>query len=187
MATYSMFKSSYFSSQPLPPPTISRLSTTHFTPIKAIGTSSSEPTTTKHRRPVDENIQDEACHHSSSHNFSAKYVPFNADPTFTESYSLDEIVYSSRSGELLNVQHDMEALKKFDGATLALKNSNGIVKETTEEELMDATALVDSTGKFICPYTGEALTALIKLRNLGVIKRTDRTTVVSTTHGPKFT
>ncbi|CAA3030249.1 threonine synthase, chloroplastic [Olea europaea subsp. europaea] len=159
MVTYSMFKSSYFSSQPLPPPTISRLSTTHFTPIKAIGTSSSEPTTTKHRRPVDENIQDEACHRRSSHNFSSKYVPFNANPTFTESYSLDEIVYSSRSCELLNVQHDMEALKKFDGqgttcvfakqindpvsidkATLALKNSNGIIKETTEEELMDATA-----------------------------------------------
>nr|DAD49058.1 TPA_asm: hypothetical protein HUJ06_018995 [Nelumbo nucifera] len=72
----------------------------------------------KHRRPAQENIRDEARRHSFSthkHGFSAKYVPFNADPTSTESYSLDEIVYRSRSGGLLDVQHDMDALKKFDG------------------------------------------------------------------------
>ena len=62
------------------------------------------------------NIRDEARRHLSlDHGFSAKYVPFNADPSSTESYSLDEIVYRSRSGGLLDVQHDMEALKKFDG------------------------------------------------------------------------
>ncbi|KAL2462442.1 Threonine synthase 1 [Forsythia ovata] len=105
------------------PPHPPRFPTTHFTPIKATtSSSSSDPTTTappsnklKHRRPADENIRDEARRHSSSHNFSAKYMPFNADPTSTESYSLDEIFYRSRSGGLLDVQHDMEALKKFDG------------------------------------------------------------------------
>ncbi|KAL0341855.1 UNVERIFIED_CONTAM: Threonine synthase, chloroplastic [Sesamum calycinum] len=65
--------------------------------------------------PAEENIRDEARRHTKSHNFSAKYVPFNAEPASTESYSLDEIVYRSRSGGLLDVQHDMEALKKFDG------------------------------------------------------------------------
>ncbi|XP_076890626.1 threonine synthase, chloroplastic-like [Bidens hawaiensis] len=45
--------------------------------------------------------------------FSAKYVPFNA--VTDESYSLDEIIYRSRSGGLLDVQHDMDALKQFDG------------------------------------------------------------------------
>ncbi|XP_073316894.1 threonine synthase, chloroplastic-like [Primulina huaijiensis] len=69
----------------------------------------------KSRRSADENIRDEARRHTSSHSFSAKYVPFNAEPTSNEFYSLDEIVYRSRSGGLLDVEHDMEALKKFDG------------------------------------------------------------------------
>lgn len=52
---------------------------------------------------------------------------------------------------------------------------------------MDAMAQADSTGMFICPHTGVALTALFKLRNSGVIAPTDRTVVVSTAHGLKFT
>ncbi|KAG7023681.1 hypothetical protein SDJN02_14707, partial [Cucurbita argyrosperma subsp. argyrosperma] len=75
----------------------------------------------------------------------------------------------------------------IDRAVCALQNSNGIVEEATEEELMDAMAQADSTGMFICPHTGVALTALIKLRNQGVISPTDRTVVVSTAHGLKFT
>lgn len=75
----------------------------------------------------------------------------------------------------------------IDRAVFALKNSGGIVEEATEEELMDATAQADSTGMFICPHTGVALTALIKLRNRGVIGGSDRTVVVSTAHGLKFT
>jgi len=72
----------------------------------------------------------------------------------------------------------------IDRAVFALKNSNGIVEEATEEELMDAMAMADSTGMFICPHTGVALT---KLRNGGVIGAADRTVVVSTAHGLKFT
>ncbi|GAY63324.1 threonine synthase 1 [Citrus sinensis] len=75
----------------------------------------------------------------------------------------------------------------IDRAVYALKNCNGIVEEATEEELMDAMAQADSTGMFICPHTGVALTALIKLRNSGVIGPLDRTVVVSTAHGLKFT
>ncbi|KFK41704.1 hypothetical protein AALP_AA2G162000 [Arabis alpina] len=75
----------------------------------------------------------------------------------------------------------------IDRAVYALKMSNGIVEEATEEELMDATALADSTGMFICPHTGVALTALMKLRKAGVIEANDRTVVVSTAHGLKFT
>lgn len=51
----------------------------------------------------------------------------------------------------------------IDRAVFALKNSNGIVEEATEEELMDAMAKADSTGMFIRPHTGVALTALFKL------------------------
>ncbi|KAL2552882.1 Methionine synthase domain-containing protein [Forsythia ovata] len=127
MAASPIFRSSLLSPQLLPyhsSTTDKSPSTAHFTPIKA--TTSSDPATTppspapqssnhlKHRRSAD-NIRDEARRHNAAHNFSAKYVPFNADPTSTESYSLDEIVYRSRSSGLLDVQHDMDALKKFDG------------------------------------------------------------------------
>lgn len=75
----------------------------------------------------------------------------------------------------------------IDRAVFAIKNSNGIVEEASEEELMDAMALADSTGMFVCPHTGVALTALMKLRERGIIGRNDKTVVVSTAHGLKFT
>ncbi|XWS70053.1 hypothetical protein CRYUN_Cryun03dG0016200 [Craigia yunnanensis] len=80
--------------------------------------NNNSPSPQKNRRLADENIRDEARRHRSTakNTFSAKYVPFNAGPDSTKSYSLDEIVYRSRSGGLLDVQHDMEALKKLDGA-----------------------------------------------------------------------
>ncbi|KAL6194772.1 hypothetical protein ACLB2K_035848 [Fragaria x ananassa] len=69
---------------------------------------------------ADEKIRDEARRHRPTpHNFSAKYVPFEvvtAGGASPESYSLDEVVYRSRSGGLLDVQHDMEALGKFNDA-----------------------------------------------------------------------
>ncbi|KAJ6794419.1 putative threonine synthase, chloroplastic [Iris pallida] len=81
--------------------------------------SGSEPAAThyaKHRRPADENIREEAARLApSSHGFSARYVPFGAGADTPEHYSLDEVVYRSRSGSLLDVQHDLGALKKFPG------------------------------------------------------------------------
>ncbi|RXI06120.1 hypothetical protein DVH24_018162 [Malus domestica] len=87
-----------------------------FDPSTASNTSSPQPSSNKTRRAADENIRDEARRHRSPHNFSAKYIPFNSGFDSPESYSLDEIVYRSQSGGLLDVQHDMEALRKFDGA-----------------------------------------------------------------------
>ena len=71
-------------------------------------------------------------------------------------------------------------------AVKALKDTDGIVEEATEEELMDAAALADRTGMFNCPHTGVALAALMKLRENGTIAPSDRTVVVSTAHGLKF-
>merc|ERR1712130_450364 len=65
--------------------------------------------------------------------------------------------------------------------------TDGIVTEATEEELMDAAARADLTGMFNCPHTGVALAALIKLRANSIIAPTERTEVVSTAHGLKFT
>lgn len=97
-----------------------------------------------------------------------EFQPVKANPTFASAIQIGDPV-------------------SIDRAVFALKNSNGIVEEATEEELMDAMALADSTGMFICPHTGVALTALIKLRKSGIIGPTDRTVVVSTAHGLKFT
>lgn len=52
----------------------------------------------------------------------------------------------------------------IDRAIIALRDTNGIVEDATEEELMDAAARADRTGMFNCPHTGVALAALIKLR-----------------------
>lgn len=52
----------------------------------------------------------------------------------------------------------------IDRAVYALTESNGVVEEASEEELMDAAARADLTGMFNCPHTGVALAALIKLR-----------------------
>ncbi|RWR91066.1 threonine synthase, chloroplastic-like protein [Cinnamomum micranthum f. kanehirae] len=72
----------------------------------------------QHRHPATKNIREETHHHNSSHknhSFSAKYVPFNAFPSTEEEHSLDDIIYSSRSGSLLDISHNMDALHKFDG------------------------------------------------------------------------
>ena len=49
-----------------------------------------------------------------SHLFNARFVPFSSvaakDPRPSETYSLDEVIYRSSSGGLLDVSHDMEAL-----------------------------------------------------------------------------
>lgn len=75
----------------------------------------------------------------------------------------------------------------IDRAILALRETNGIVEQASEEEMMDAAARADLTGMFNCPHTGVALAALSKLRARGVIAPSDRTVVVSTAHGLKFT
>ncbi|KAL1563355.1 Threonine synthase 1, chloroplastic [Salvia divinorum] len=75
----------------------------------------------------------------------------------------------------------------IERAVYALRNCEGIVEEAGEEELMDAMALADSSGMFVCPHTGVALTALMKLRRNGTIAAGDRVVVVSTAHGLKFT
>ncbi len=79
-------------------------------------------------------------------------------------------------GDPVSVQKAIRTLKEFDG----------IVEQASEEELADAAALADRTGMFSCPHTGVALAALIKLVDKKIISKTDRTVVISTAHGLKF-
>ncbi|MEL7498952.1 MAG: threonine synthase [Planctomycetota bacterium] len=75
----------------------------------------------------------------------------------------------------------------YEKAVKAVQETNGIVEQATEQELAAASAKADLTGMFCCPHTGVALAVLEKLVARGDIKSTDRTVVISTAHGLKFT
>ncbi|MEL6605759.1 MAG: threonine synthase [Cyanobacteria bacterium J06614_10] len=75
----------------------------------------------------------------------------------------------------------------YDKAVKAIKETNGIVEQATENELAAAAAQADLTGMFTCPHTGVALAVLKKLIARGDIKSGDKTVVISTAHGLKFT
>ncbi|KAJ6327665.1 hypothetical protein OIU78_014512 [Salix suchowensis] len=123
MASSYLIQSPNFSTTLKLPSKPTTLKTTpSFLPIKAAAAASSNNTPTPTPTSKSSNIRDKARHQNLTNppqinNFSAKYVPFGADPdTSTESYSLDEIVYRSQSGGLLDVQHDLSALKAFPGS-----------------------------------------------------------------------
>uniref|UniRef100_J3M9F0 threonine synthase n=1 Tax=Oryza brachyantha TaxID=4533 RepID=J3M9F0_ORYBR len=96
-----------------------------------------------------------------------EFTPQVAEPTFASAIQIGDPV-------------------SVDRAVVALKATDGIVEEATEEELMNAMSLADRTGMFACPHTGVALAALFKLRDQRIIGPNDRTVVVSTAHGLKF-
>jgi len=79
-------------------------------------------------------------------------------------------------GDPVSVQKAIKTLKEF----------NGIVEQASEDELANAAALADRTGMFNCPHTGVALAVLIKLLEKKVLSPKDRTIVISTAHGLKF-
>ena len=97
-----------------------------------------------------------------------KFEAVKAEPTFASAIQIGDPV-------------------SIDRAIYALTETNGIVEEATEEEMMDAAAEADLTGMFNCPHTGVALAALKKLREQKIIAPSDRTVVISTAHGLKFT
>ncbi len=74
----------------------------------------------------------------------------------------------------------------FKKAVRVLKKLNGVVEQASEEELANASALADREGLFVCPQTGVALAAFLKLVEKREIKLTDRVVVISTAHGLKF-
>jgi len=75
----------------------------------------------------------------------------------------------------------------YEKAIKAITKTDGIVEQATENELAAAAAHADLTGMFTCPHTGVALAVLTKLIKRGVIKSSDKTVVISTAHGLKFT
>lgn len=68
-----------------------------------------------------------------------------------------------------------------------LKRFDGIVEQASEQELADASAMVDkTTGTFNCPHTGVALAAFLKLNKKKLFKPDDKIVIISTAHGLKF-
>jgi threonine synthase len=72
-------------------------------------------------------------------------------------------------------------------AVRALLAVDGIVEQASEAELADAAARADLTGMFNDPHTGVALAVLEKLVRRGDIQPDQRTVVISTANGLKFT
>ena len=75
----------------------------------------------------------------------------------------------------------------YNKAVRAVQETNGVVEQATERELAEAAAQADVTGMYCCPHTGVALAVLKKLVKSGEIKPSERTVVISTAHGLKFT
>lgn len=71
-------------------------------------------------------------------------------------------------------------------AIRALRQTDGVVEQASEEELAEAAARADRAGHFVCPQTGVALAAVRKLVARGVIAPDARVIVVATAHGLKF-
>jgi len=96
------------------------------------------------------------------------FAPMHAEPTLASAIQIGDPVSHGKA---------IKALVEFDG----------VVEQASEPELADAVARADRTGMFNCPHTGVALACLEKLVRAGTIDRKDRTIVISTAHGLKFT
>ncbi|NVB37480.1 threonine synthase [Pseudenhygromyxa sp. WMMC2535] len=72
-------------------------------------------------------------------------------------------------------------------AVRALVETRGMVLQASEAQLANASARADRTGLFSCPHTGVALACLEQLVERKEIGPDDRTVLISTAHGLKFT
>jgi len=75
----------------------------------------------------------------------------------------------------------------YERAVKVLRAFDGLVEQTSEDELANAAARADRAGLYCCPQTGVALAVLFKLVERGEILPEHRVIVISTAHGLKFT
>ncbi len=74
----------------------------------------------------------------------------------------------------------------YEKAVRVVRESGGAFEEATEQQIMDAKALVDATGVYVCPNSATAVAAFLRARAAGRIARDDRVAIVATAHGCKF-
>ncbi|MDQ6670090.1 MAG: threonine synthase [Chloroflexota bacterium] len=92
-------------------------------------------------------------------------------------YARPTLATAIRIGNPVSYARAVRTLQRFDG----------VVEQASEAELAEAAARADLTGMFNDPHTGVALAALEKLAANGTIQAGQRTVVVSTANGLKFT
>src|SRR5206468_10264815 len=74
----------------------------------------------------------------------------------------------------------------YDKAVAAVRGSGGAFVAASEQEIMDAKAMVDATGVYICPNSATAVAGFLKAREQGLIREGERVVIVATAHGCKF-
>jgi threonine synthase len=74
----------------------------------------------------------------------------------------------------------------YDKAKAVVQSTGGVVTDATEDEILDAKALVDACGIAVCPNSATAVAGLRKLVADGTIRRGELVAVVATAHGLKF-
>jgi threonine synthase len=92
-------------------------------------------------------------------------------------YARETLASAIRIGNPVSYTRAVRTLQRFDG----------VVEQATESELAEAAARADLTGMFTDPHTGVALAVLEKLVRAGTIQPEQRTVVISTANGLKFT
>lgn len=110
-----------------------------------------------------------------------------ADPFYRAYQNEFKTKVSVTAGETLANAIRIGDPVSYPKAVKAIEATGGIVEQATENELAAACAKADLTGMFTCPHTGVALAVLEKLVQRGLIKSHERTVVISTAHGLKFT
>jgi threonine synthase len=74
----------------------------------------------------------------------------------------------------------------YDKAVGMVRACGGAFVSAGEQEIMDAKALVDATGVYICPNSAAAVAGFLKARESGLIGAGERVVIVATAHGCKF-
>jgi len=74
----------------------------------------------------------------------------------------------------------------YDKAVGAVRASGGAFISASEQDIMDAKALVDRTGVYVCPNSATAVAGFLKAREQGIIAAGERVVIIATAHGCKF-
>src|SRR5205814_4824113 len=70
----------------------------------------------------------------------------------------------------------------WDGAVMAIRNTNGVVASVPDDEILEAKAVIDGSGIGCEPASAASVAGVRKLVRNGVIKRGDRVVAVLTGH-----
>ena len=74
----------------------------------------------------------------------------------------------------------------YDKAVRVVRQSGGGFESVSEQEILDAKALVDASGVYICPNSATAVAGFLKARTASLIGANERVVIVATAHGCKF-